>query len=238
MPLRRSILALLLLPMLLLAACAVTPATESRAVAPVPAVDAVSDPAWAQDMTRFAAQDAATPPPADPVVFTGSSSVRFWETLAADFPGVPVINRGFGGSQVRDSVHYADQVALRYAPRQVLIYAGDNDINAGRTPQQVLHDFQAFVARLRAELPQVRIGYLAIKPSPLRIEQLPRQQDANRRVREWAATQRGVDFIDVATPLLDAQGVPREDLFVADRLHLNADAYALWREIVAPYLVR
>jgi lysophospholipase L1-like esterase len=231
----RSALAPLLLACLWLAACA-TASTAPQAAPHV--LDPVSDPAWAQDMARFAAQDAATPPPRDPVVFTGSSSVRFWSTLAQDFPGVPVLNRGFGGSQVRDSVHYADEVAVRYRPRQVVVYAGDNDINAGRTPEQVLADVQALVARLRRDLPGVRVGYLAIKPSPLRIEQLPRQQAANRLVQAWAATQPGVDFIDVATPLLDADGRPREELFVEDRLHLNAAAYALWREVVAPYLQR
>lgn len=200
-------------------------------------VDPVSSQDWAADMARFAAEDAASPPPPDPVVFTGSSSVRLWDTLAQDFPGVPVLNRGFGGSQVRDSVWYADQVAVRYRPRQVLIYAGDNDIDAGRTPQQVLSDFQAFVARLRRDLPEVRIGYLAIKPSPLRVSQLPAQQEANALVRQWAATQSRIDFIDVATPMLDAGGQPDADLFVGDRLHMNAKGYALWRGIVAPYVM-
>ena len=187
-------------------------------------------------MARFAAEDAASPPPARPVVFTGSSSVRMWETLSRDFPGVPVLNRGFGGSQVRDSVWFADEVAVRYRPRQILIYAGDNDIDAGRSPEQVLSDFEAFVARVRRDLPGVRIGFLAIKPSPSRIGQLPRQQEANRLVRSWAAGRDGVDFIDVATPMLDAAGQPRKELFLDDMLHVNADGYALWRGIVAPYL--
>ncbi len=234
-PLRTSLsLVPALLFACLLAACTTTPNTPQAALRDV---DPVSSPHWIQDMARFAAEDAANPPPARPVVFTGSSSVRMWDTLAADFPGTPVMNRGFGGSEVRDSVHYADQVAIRYSPRQVLIYAGDNDINAGRAPEQVLADFQAFVSRLRRDLPGVRIGYLAIKPSPSRADQLGRQQEANRLVREWAATQRSIDFIDVATPMLGADGQPRAALFLADMLHLNADGYALWRGIVAPYLL-
>ncbi len=219
----------------LLAACrsAPQPVLDGGALRadPTPSAD------WSADMARFAAEDAASPPPARPVVFTGSSSVRMWETLAADFPGVPVLNRGFGGSQVRDATWHLEQVALRYRPRQVLIYAGDNDINAGRTPEQVLADVRSFVAALRAELPDVRVGYLAIKPSPSRAEQLGRQQAANALVRDWAAAQEGVDFIDVATPMLDAAGQPRAGLFLDDRLHLNADGYALWRGIVARYLV-
>ena len=112
------------------------------------------------------------------------------------------------------------------------------DIDAGRTPEQVLADVQSFVAALRARLPGVRVGYLAIKPSLLRLEQLDRQQKANALVREWAATQAGVDFIDVATPMLDAVGRPRAELFLDDRLHLNADGYALWRGIISPRIVR
>lgn len=237
MPARRLASRLLAcLALVCLVACSSTaPPRPAGGVAPL---DPVSDPAWAHDMARFAAQDAASPPPPGAVVFTGSSSVRMWDTLAADFPGIHTLNRGFGGSQVRDSVHYADQVAVRYRPRQVLIYAGDNDINAGRSPDQVLADFRAFVSRLRRDLPGVRIGYLAIKPSPARIDQLARQQQANALVRRWAATQSRVDFIDVATPMLDAQGQPRAALFLDDRLHMNAAGYALWRSVVAPYLER
>lgn len=214
----------------LLALASLLGACRSPGPAPdLPPLDPVSSPEWQADMARFAAEDAASPPPERPVVFTGSSSVRMWSTLAEDFPGVPVLNRGFGGSQVRDAVWYADEVAVRYRPRQVLLYAGDNDINAGRTPEQVLHDVQAFVARLRRDLPGVRIGFLSIKPSPSREAQLPLQQAANRLVREWIATQRGIDYIDVATPLLDAGGRPDPRYFLGDRLHLNAQGYALWR---------
>lgn len=223
------------LPVLLLAtvaACTSMPAPE-----PLQAkLDPVSSPEWTMDMARFAAEDATSSPPADPVVFTGSSSVRMWETLAADFPTVPVLNRGFGGSQLRDAVHYADQVAIRYRPRMVVLYAGDNDINAGRSPRQVLDDFRAFVARVRHDLPEVPIAFLAIKPSPARADQLPRQQQANALVEAEAARLAGVEFIDVATPMLGADGQPRPELFIDDRLHMNDAGYALWREVVAPYL--
>lgn len=210
--------------------------SAERAAPDATAVDAMSSPEWADDMARFAAEDAASPPPPAPVVFTGSSSVRLWTTLARDFPGVPVLNRGFGGSQLRDAVHYADQVAIRYRPRMVLLYSGDNDINAGRSPRQVRDDFLAFVARIRHDLPGVRIGYLAIKPSPSRIAQLPRQRDANALVQAEASRLRDVAYIDVATPMLGKDGAPRPELFVEDRLHMNAAGYALWRKTVTPYL--
>lgn len=231
----------------LLAACGPVrePADGGGNAAPAPApastaptLDPVSSPEWTTDMARFAAEDAATPPPARPIVFTGSSSVRLWETLAQDFPGKPVLNRGFGGSQVRDAVWYADEIAVRYRPKQILVYSGDNDISAERTPAQVLADVQAFVARIHRDLPGTPIAFIAIKPSPSRANLLDAQRQANTLVRDWAATTRDVTYIDVFTPMLDAAGQPREDLFVGDRLHMNAKGYALWRGIVAPVLVR
>lgn len=237
---RALLLSGLLLPALA-GGCTQSPARVAAPAAPVhastgAAIDPPSSPEWAADMARFAAEDAATPPPPHPVVFTGSSSVRMWDTLARDFPGVPVLNRGFGGSQMRDAVFHADQVAVRYRPRLVVIYAGDNDINAGRTPDQVRADFAAFVARVRRDAPATAVAFLAIKPSPARIGQLPLQQQANALVRAEAARLDGVAFIDVATPMLDAGGQPRAELFGPDRLHMNAAGYALWRQVVAPYL--
>lgn len=240
MPHARTLAATLLLA--LASACTGLPTTHAPAsaaqpAAPAPvAVDPPSSDEWTRDMARFAAEDAASPPPRDAYVFTGSSSVRMWDSLGADFPGKPVLNRGFGGSQVRDAVHYADQVAVRYQPRKILIYAGDNDINAGRSPQQVLHDFRAFVARIRRDLPDTPIAFLAIKPSPSRADQLPKQQEANALVKAEAAKLRHVEFIDVATPMLGADGQPRPELFLEDRLHMKPEGYVLWRRVVAPYL--
>src|SRR3546814_18273907 len=160
-------------------------------------------------MAGFAAQDARQPPPAHPVVFTGSSSVRMWASLAADFPRQPVLNRGFGGSQLRDAIWHADQVAVRYQPRRIVLYAGDNDIDAGRTPEQVRDDFRAFVARIRRDLPDVPIAWLAIKPTLARVDQLPAPQRANARVGGAAARRHGRDFISVDPPTLDAGARPR-----------------------------
>lgn len=225
-----------LLVLLSCAGCATMPAPATDAAAPAQALDPVSSPQWAQDMARFAAMDAANPPPAHPVVFTGSSSIRMWSSLAGDFPGTPVLNRGFGGSQIRDATWYADNVAIRYRPRQVVVYSGDNDIDAGRTPEQVVADFQAFVARVRRELPRVPIAWISIKPSLARVAQLDAQLEANALVEAAAADMRDVAFIDVFTPMLDADGRPRPELFGDDGLHMNREGYALWRSILAPYL--
>ncbi|MEP6634859.1 MAG: SGNH/GDSL hydrolase family protein, partial [Luteimonas sp.] len=172
------------------------------------------------------------------VVCTASSSVRLWTTLARDFTDVAVLNRGFGGSQVRDAVHYADQIAIHYRPRAIVIYAGDNDIAAGRTPQQVLGDVRAFVARIRRDLPDTPIAYISIKPSPSRVEQIDAQRTANALVKAKLRRLTNVDYIDVSTPMLDATGRPRLELFGPDRLHMNDAGYALWCGIVAQHLQR
>lgn len=221
-----------------LLACA-APALASLPPAPTPQLPpagAVSSPDWEQDMRRFAAQDAVHPPARGAVLFVGSSSIRMWDTLAADFPDTAVINRGFGGSQIRDSTWYAERIVIPYAPRMVVLYAGDNDLHSGRTPQQLRADFAAFVERVRRGLPDVPIAYIAIKPSPARAGLLQAVQAANAQIRAEAARWNGVSFIDIATPMLDGHGQPRPELFLEDQLHLNADGYALWRGILAPYL--
>ena len=225
-------LTLLLLPTLM--ACAATPTSSADAPPQVP--EQVSRLDWEQDMQRFAAEDAQSPPPSGAVLFIGSSSIRFWDTLATDFPGVAVINRGFGGSEIRDSTWYADRIVVPYRPRLIVLYAGDNDLNSGRSPQQLLQDFRGFVQRVRRDLPNVRIAYIASKPSPSRASLLDVQRQANALIRAEAARHSYIDFIDVFTPMLDARGQPREELFVDDRLHLNRHGYALWQQLVAPYL--
>lgn len=238
-PLRLPLSALALVA--ILAACAGSPPASADAPASVTSKTApripeqVSNAEWENDMQRFAAEDARSPPPRGGVVFTGSSSIRLWDTLAQDFPGVPVINRGFGGSELRDSTWYADRTIVRYAPRQVLIYAGDNDLNSGRSPQQLQADFIAFVERVRRDLPKAKIAYISTKPSPSRAQLLPVQREANARIQA-EARRLGVDYIDVFTPMLDASGQPNGTLFVEDRLHMNAAGYDIWQRVIAPYL--
>lgn len=223
---------------LLLAACAgaATVPSPSAPAGTAPRIpEQVSNADWEQDMQRFEAADAQDPPPRNAVLFIGSSSIRFWDTLAQDFPGVPAINRGFGGSELRDSTWYAGRVIVPYAPRQILLYAGDNDLNAGRTPEQLRDDFRAFVERVRRDLPDARIGYISTKPSPSRAHLLPVQREANALVKA-EAERLGADYIDIFTPMLDADGQPNEALFIEDRLHMNRAGYEIWQRVIGPYL--
>ena len=190
------------------------------------------------EIDSITADDTAHPPPADAVLFVGSSSIRLWTTLAEDFRGVPTINRGFGGSFIADSTFYADRIVVPYRPRLIVMYAGDNDIAEGRSAQQVIDDFKAFVVRVRRDLPDVAIAWLSIKPSVARAALWPQMRTVNRAIARWAQTHEGVTFVDVATKMLDAHGKPRPELLREDGLHMLAAGYAIWIEALKPVLVR
>jgi lysophospholipase L1-like esterase len=186
------------------------------------------------DIRAFEAADSASPPQLGGVVFIGSSSIKNWTDAAADFPGVPVLNRGFGGSTLADVVYYEDRILLPYRPRLVVLYAGDNDMVEGRTPEKVVGDYRAFVARLRSALPAARVAYVSIKPSPSRRAYMDRARETNQRIRAEIARDSLQAYVDVFTPMLDATGQPRPELFLADSLHMTRAGYLLWRGLLAP----
>ncbi|MET0888883.1 MAG: SGNH/GDSL hydrolase family protein [Stenotrophomonas maltophilia] len=222
----------------LLLALALGAALPALARTPAPATPQVptqvSNVAWAGDMAQFAEQDAASPPPRGGIEFIGSSSIRMWESLAADFPGQPVFNRGFGGSEVRDSTWYADRIVIPYAPCKVFFYAGDNDLNSGRSPAQVRDDVVAFVNRVHRDLPKTTVEIISIKPSPSRAQLLPAVVEANGLIRKALATLPNTGYTDVYTPMLGADGQPRAALFREDMLHMTPEGYAIWRAALAP----
>jgi lysophospholipase L1-like esterase len=191
---------------------------------------------WNADIAAFQAEDLAHPPTPGAVLFIGSSSIRFWKTLATDFPGVRTINRGFGGSEIDDATFFADRIVAPYRARAIVMYAGDNDLQDGDSPEHVRDDFVAFVSKARALDPGVPIAFIAIKPSVARKALLPKIREANALVREYAATQQGVAYLDVFTPMLDKDGQPQPQWFIADGLHMNRKGYALWVDVVKPWL--
>ncbi len=191
---------------------------------------------WEKDILVFEASDKVNPPPAGAILFLGASSTRLWKTLAQDFPGKTVINRGFGGSQMEDAVYFADRIVIPYRPKRIVLQEGGNDIHAGKTPQQVLEGFQAFVKKVRAALPSVTIAFMSINPSPSRWAQAEKQQEANRLIREFVASHPGLDYIDIWDAFLGPDRKPREDLFVADRLHNNAEGYRIRADLTRPHL--
>ena len=199
--------------------------------------DAASD-RWRADIDALVANDRTQPPPKHGVLFVGSSSIRLWTTLAADFPGVPSINRGFGGSMIADTTQHAGRIVVPYRPKLIVLYAGDNDVDGGHAPQQVLADFKTFVARVRSDLPDAAIAFVSIKPSVARARLWPQMREANSEIAAWAATQRRVHYVDVAAKMLDAEGRPRPELLREDGLHMTAAGYAIWIDALRPLLAR
>ena len=191
---------------------------------------------WEPEIKKFEESDRLNPPPKNAVLFIGSSSIRLWSTLSDDFPLAKVINRGFGGSQITDSTHYVDRIVVPYQPRMIVFYAGDNDLAAGKTPQQVYEDYKAFVSDVKQKLPKTNIAFISIKPSPSRAALLPKAREANGLIKSFTAKDKRLIYIDVFTPMLDKDGNPRPELFGPDKLHMNPEGYKLWTAVVGPYL--
>ena len=192
---------------------------------------------WEKEISTLEGRHRTNPPPAGGIVFLGSSSIRLWRTLAADFPGLPVVNCGFGGSQLADSVHFADRLVVPLAPCQVVIYAGGNDLNAGKSPELVYGDFVALVTKLRSRLPEVKIAFISSAPNPARWKQVENVKRLNSLVERYCR-RHGLEFINIFPLMLGPDGLPMPHIFVSDRLHMNPAGYAIWRTAVAPYLTK
>lgn len=206
----------------------------AAAALPLPSFAQTTTDKWTKEMAAFEEQDKADPAVGG-IVFVGSSSIRLWD-LKKSFPGEPVLNRGFGGSEIPDSVAHVDLLVIRHKPRTVIFYAGDNDVANGRTPQQVLDDYKAFVTKVRAALPQTRIAFIGIKPSIQRWALIDRIRAANALVREFASSDDRLGYIDVDGPMLGWDEKPRKELFVQDGLHMTPAGYAVWTALVRPFL--
>lgn len=202
---------------------------------PPRAVLAVKHP-FAAEIAAFEARDAVAKPAKGGILFLGSSSIRMWTDLAHDFPGLNVINRGFGGSTIPDSVRYVDRIVTPYAPKTIVFYAGDNDLGAGHSPEEVLGDFQALVARVHAKLPATRILFVSIKPSLSRWQLIDGIRATNALVRAYVAGDPRLGYVDIVPPMLGRDGRPRPELYREDGLHMTRAGYDIWRGAVAKAL--
>jgi hypothetical protein len=191
---------------------------------------------WEKDIAAYERRDATNPPPKGGLVFIGSSTIGRWKTLQQDFPDQPVINRGFGGSEIVDSTHFADRLIFPCEPRMVFLRAGGNDLWAGKSVKQVFADYKKFVKTVHAKLPETKIVFISLSPSLARWTQHDKEKALNAWVAGYIHGKSYLQYIETYDVPLGTNGLPRAELFAADKLHFNAEGYKLLAERVRPFL--
>ena len=193
---------------------------------------------FSEDIAQFKKQDQLNPPPANAILFVGSSSFTKWKDVSNYFPGYTIINRGFGGSTLPDVIRYANEIIVPYHPKQVVIYCGDNDLASSDaiTPDSVFERFRGLFDLIRAGLPGESIVYVSIKPSPSRARLKEKMEKVNLLIQTYLSIQPHTAFADVYHPMLNPDGSIKAEIFLEDSLHMNAKGYAIWQKVITPYL--
>jgi glucose/arabinose dehydrogenase/lysophospholipase L1-like esterase len=194
---------------------------------------------WEEAISALESETRDMHRPGQAVVFVGSSSIRLWDTLTQDMAPIEVIQHGFGGAKLNDVVHYAKRLVNAYQPRAVVVFAGTNDIHPGaaKSPEQLLASYQAFVATVRADQPEVPIYFIGITPSPLRWSVWPVAQATNALIQQWSESDPNLHFIDTSGGLMGHDGEPDPDNYRIDGLHLSAQGYSVWRDSIRTRLL-
>lgn len=190
---------------------------------------------WEETIRVFEEWDRKNSFPSDATLFVGSSSIRMWPTREC-FEELDVINRGFGGSHISDVYYFTERIVLRYEPKLIVFYAGDNDVAAGKSASRVFEDYKKFTELVHKKLPITRIIFISIKPSQSRWSVWPEMNEANMLIKDFSQKDNRLYFLDAATPLLNEYGKPNRTLFLKDNLHLNNKGYELWTKLLRPVI--
>lgn len=191
---------------------------------------------WEKEISAFEQADKTNPPPPGGLLFIGSSTIQLWSSLAADFPGQPVINRGFGGSEIVDATHFADRIVFPYKPKMIFLRAGGNDLWAGKTPEQVFEDYKDFVRTVQSRMPDTEIAFISLSPSIKRWSQAEKEKAVNTTVEKFVRENHRLKYIDTWSVPLATDGTPKPELFRDDQLHFNEAGYKLLVERVRPFV--
>jgi lysophospholipase L1-like esterase len=191
------------------------------------------------EIKAFRKSDSIAQPPKNAILLIGSSSFTKWKDVQDYFPEHIMLNRGFGGSSLTDVIYYADDVILKYKPKQILIYCGENDIAGSSivTADSVFERFKILYSIIRSKFKKVPIAYISMKPSPSREKYLVTMQKANEQIKTFLEKQKRASYIDVYHSMFDADGKILTNIFLSDKLHMNAAGYKIWQANIAPYLV-
>jgi len=220
---------IVLIVLLLISCGAVAQTTRPAATTQGPA-------RWEKEIAAYEAKDRAKMPAKGGVLFVGASSIRMWKSLDTDFPNHNVINRGFGGSQIADSTHFAERIIFPYEPKLIFLRAGGNDIHAGKSVEAVFEDYKAFVAKVKGKLPNSEIVFISMSPAPARWDERDKNKQLNGMIEAYSRETPGLKYVETYDMTLNSDGTAREELFIKDRLHFNEEGYKLMAERVRPFL--
>jgi lysophospholipase L1-like esterase len=193
--------------------------------------------AFENEIRNYEKQDSISLPKKGQILFIGSSSFRIWKSFAADLAGIDAINRGFGGSTMTDALYYFDRMVVKYAPRTVVVYEGDNDLAKGKSLEDLAKEYEAFSNRLKMALPKTKLVYLAVRPSLARIAIVDKQKEFNLWLENYCKSQKGRFYLDMHSPFYLADGTLMPDIFVADRLHLNEKGYQIFSAKIREFIL-
>jgi hypothetical protein len=190
------------------------------------------------EIRAFKHQDSLSFPKPGGILFIGGTSIRLWDELEQRFPGVPIIKRGVGGSELSDLVkYYTPYILFPYKPRKIFIYAGENDVFGGKSIPIVLNEFVQLFSMIRKELPEADVYFLSIKYNPSRITFSPLFDQANQAIKSYLKDKRKGHYLDVNTVLLKpGTSIPDSTMFKSDNLHLNQQGYDQWQKVIAPFI--
>lgn len=192
---------------------------------------------FSEDIQEFKKQDSLSFPEPGGILFVGSSSIRRWTDLKKRFEEYSVIQRGFGGSEYNEVLYYADDIIFPYKPAKIMFYAGENDVDRGRSVDEIYETFLTLYDKVRNELPNTEIFVISVKPSEKLKAHRKSIQEINERLRNFAKLNPDhIQYIDIYHAMLDEKGDPNLELYVEDKIHLTASGYDIWEKIIRKYL--
>lgn len=203
----------------------------------------ISSPLWAQhafekEIKNFEKQDSISTPAKGQILFIGSSSFRIWKSFATDLAGIAAINRGFGGSTMTDALYYFDRMVVKYEPKAVVVYEGDNDLAMGKSVEELAKEYVEFSNRLKKTLPKTKLVYLAVRPSLSRIAIVEKQKQFNNWLENYCKSEKNRYFLDMHSPFYLTDGTVMQDIFISDRLHLNEKGYQIFSSNIRSFILK
>ncbi|RKO69086.1 hypothetical protein D7322_24230 [Sphingobacterium puteale] len=191
---------------------------------------------WEQKIQRYERLDAQNPPPKKVILFVGSSTIENWKTLKDDFPGQTVLNRGVSGTKTVDLYTYRERLITPYDAKQIFIYEGDNDIGLRWSTDSIVEQFTALFGEIRKSKPHAEIIYISIKPSPRRLKDKIQIEEVNARIKQFMEQQSNTGYADVYAQMLDANGNLIPAYYRPDGLHLTAEGYHIWKDVISKFI--